>query len=113
MSTRSLPNARGLLLLLLLSALTLSLGLAPRVRAGVTLNAGGLPAAQTRSGATDLSSLHLPAQGMISAVLGRDHPAYQAVPLGDGFHAENPQHALAADFTPEGYKSTPVGHAGG
>ncbi len=35
-------------------------------------------------------------------MLGRDNPAYQAIALGNGFHMENPKHALAVDFTSEG-----------
>ncbi|MGH8555062.1 MAG: hypothetical protein ACREUD_05795 [Gammaproteobacteria bacterium] len=108
MSLRNVPR-QGLLPLLLMAALTLSLGLAPRIPVGVTPNPGDRPAAQTRSGATELSSLPLPAQATISAVLGRDQPSYHAVTSGSGFHADNPKHALAADFAREGIEV----HTGG
>lgn len=102
MPTRTLPNTRGLFVFLLLAALIMSLGLTPRGHSWVTLNPGELPSANTVLGATDLSSLPLAAQAVISAVLGRDHPSYEAVTLGNGFYVENPKHALVADFTPDG-----------
>lgn len=102
MFTRIYPYARGWLLLLLLAALTLSVGLAPKAPIGATPSPGDRPAAQTRSGATELSSLPLPAQAAISAVLGRDQPSYHAVTSRSGFQAENPRHGLAADFAREG-----------
>jgi trimeric autotransporter adhesin len=51
-----------------------------------------------------LSSLPLAAQGSISAVLGRDDSRYWAHGAQGGFHAENPQQALAMDFTRRGLK---------
>lgn len=35
-------------------------------------------------------------------MLGRDSVSYHAVAQGNGFHAANPNHALVADFTPQG-----------
>ncbi len=96
-----LPLRVGLTLALLTTP-TLSLGFAPVIRTWITTGPGDPPAATTASTATDLSDLPLPAQAAISAALGRDDPAYHAVAQGTGFHADNPQHALAADFTAEG-----------
>src|SRR5262245_18458554 len=60
------------------------------------------PAVDSGLVSTDFSSLPCPAQATISAELGRDHSSYQVVAVLTGFHAANPQHALAADFTDEG-----------
>jgi trimeric autotransporter adhesin len=49
-----------------------------------------------------LSSVPVAAQSGIYATLGRDDSHYQVRAVGDGFHADNPQHALAADFTAQG-----------
>jgi hypothetical protein len=49
-----------------------------------------------------LSSLPADAQGPISAALGKDDSSYWVHAGGDGFHAENRQHALAMNFTQEG-----------
>jgi len=51
-----------------------------------------------------LSSLPHPAQAAISAVLGRDQSAYHAVEREGGLYAENPKHALRADFTRDGIR---------
>lgn len=60
----------------------------------------GHPAAASKS--DSVSHLPLPAQAAISATLGRDNAAYHAVARGRGFHAANPKHGLAAEFTPDG-----------
>jgi hypothetical protein len=49
-----------------------------------------------------LSSLPVAAQRSISVALGRDDYRYWVAAAGGGFHAENPQHALGVDFTPQG-----------
>jgi hypothetical protein len=49
-----------------------------------------------------LSSLPVAAQRSISVALGRDDYRYWVAASGGGFHAENPQHALGVDFTPQG-----------
>jgi trimeric autotransporter adhesin len=51
---------------------------------------------------TGLSSLPTNAQGPISAALGKNDSAYWAHPSAQGFHTENPRHALAAEFTKQG-----------
>ncbi|MBZ5511150.1 MAG: FG-GAP repeat protein [Acidobacteriia bacterium] len=50
----------------------------------------------------DLSSLPVAAQRTISRALGGDDARYRMVPAAGGTHAENPQHALTVDFTPQG-----------
>ena len=57
---------------------------------------------ETAAAPRGLSSLPAAAQGPISAALGRDDSRYWSHATARGFHAENPQHALAADFTSEG-----------
>jgi FG-GAP repeat protein len=44
----------------------------------------------------------VPAQGAISAVLGRDQPAYHATPSRAGLAVRNHQHGLSVDFGPAG-----------
>ena len=53
-----------------------------------------------RPAAAGMSSLPLPAQSIISAVLGWDNPSYHANTQGNGLYAENPKHAFAMNFTP-------------
>ena len=50
----------------------------------------------------DLQSLPLPAQASISAAIGQDSASYHSTLQGTGLHADNPNHALAADFTARG-----------
>jgi len=52
--------------------------------------------------AASLSSLPAAAQSTISAALGRDIPNYQVQVQAAGFHVENAEHELTADFTSEG-----------
>jgi len=49
-----------------------------------------------------LSILPAAGQGPISAALGRDDSRYWLYATAGSFHAENPQHALAANFTRQG-----------
>ena len=78
--------------------MTLALGLAPSAFTQAMPGPGTRPAVKTDGP----SSLPLPAQAAISSALGRDQKAYHAQARGNGFEAENPQHALSAAFTPEG-----------
>ena len=59
---------------------------------------GGKP----RLAAVAGTSVPVAAQPGISAALGHDDSRYAARAVGDGFRAENPQQALAAEFTPQG-----------
>ena len=64
--------------------------------------AKGSSAAAGAAAPRGLSSLPATAQGPISAALGRDDSRYWLQGNAGKFHAENPQHALAADFTAQG-----------
>ena len=59
-------------------------------------------AASHQVSATSTSSLPSDAQGPISAALGKDDAGYWFHAGSNGSHAENPQHALAMNFTREG-----------
>ncbi len=48
------------------------------------------------------TKLPVPAQAIASAVFGRDDAAFYAVPIGDGYRAENPRHDLVIDFGSDG-----------
>ncbi len=55
-----------------------------------------------KTASTDLASLPLPAQAVISATLGKEDPAYHAVAEEKGLHLTNPRHGLTAAFTASG-----------
>jgi FG-GAP repeat/Abnormal spindle-like microcephaly-assoc'd, ASPM-SPD-2-Hydin len=60
------------------------------------------PGTSPSRSSTGLCTLPGDAQGPISAALGKDDSRYWSHATADGFHAENPQHALVVDFTGQG-----------
>jgi hypothetical protein len=50
----------------------------------------------------NVSGLPVAAQRSISVALGGDDSRYWVAAAAGGFHAENPEHALGVDFTPQG-----------
>jgi hypothetical protein len=95
-----------------LAMLNATLVLAGLCSAGLVAQSVSSGPAQTHSQAAQvaglkdsgkkISSLPVAAQRTISGTLGGDDERYRVIANGSGAHAENPQHALAADFTPQG-----------
>jgi hypothetical protein len=110
-SERRLPSVLALVFALLLLLGAPVLGHAQNAsldRAKTAGSSGQLSSPQAKArpdgeaAQLGLSSLPAAAQGPVSAALGRDDSRYWLHAAAGRFHAENPQNALAANFTRQG-----------